>query len=47
MIAHRQYEGIATGRRKRKRWSAIVEGDEGDVKETSGWHLFVRERPGR
>lgn len=34
-------------RRKRKRWSIIMEGDEGDVKKTSGWHLFERERPER
>lgn len=40
MIAHRQRNGYSGGRRKRKRWSAIVEGDEGDIKETSGWHLF-------
>jgi len=30
-------------RGRRKRWSIIVEEDEGDVKETSGWHLSSRE----
>jgi len=29
-------------RGRRKRWSIIVKEDEGDVKETSGWHLFER-----